>query len=153
MNDRNTPGANEIERVETLPSHQRDFRSKASGNDDPPFHGREFSPRQAFRLVPFWISFTPASPCVPFSLTPIASFLFPRHRRCCSYASVPFPGRFEMSAVSDASDEDRGWRSLNRISRRLARSLPSFFAPRTSARLSDPQFCENATSTAIACPQ
>lgn len=33
------------------------------------------------------------------------------------------------------------------------RSLPSFFAPRTSTRLSDPQFCENATSTAIACPQ
>lgn len=32
-------------------------------------------------------------------------------------------------------------------------SSVSFFAPRTSARLSDPQFCENATSTAIACPQ
>lgn len=37
-----------------------------------------------------------------------ASFLFPqRRRRCCSYASVPFPGRFEMSAASDVPDEDR----------------------------------------------
>lgn len=113
----------------------------------------EFSPRQAFRLVSFWIPFTPTPPCVSFSLSLIASFLFSRHRRYCSYASIPFPGRFETSAASDALDEDRGWGSLNRISRRPVRSLPSFFAPHTSARLSDPQFCENATSTAIACPQ
>lgn len=109
----------------------------------------EFSPRQAFRLVPFWIPFTPTPPCVSFSLSLIASFLFSRHRRCCSYASIPFPGRFETSAASDALDEDRGWGSLNRISRRPVRSLPSFFAPHTSARLSDPQFCEKATSTQL----
>lgn len=43
--------------------------------------------------------------------------------------------------------------SLNRISPSFpAGALPSFFAPRTSARLNDPLFCENATSTAIACP-
>jgi len=110
--------------------------------------------RQAFRLVPFWIPFILAPPCVPFFLSRIASFLF--SRRCCSYAfSFYFLAvRFEMSAASDALDEDRGWESLNRISRHRA-PLSSIFLrfSRTSARLNDPQFCENATSTAIACPQ
>lgn len=67
---------------------------------------REFSPGQTYWLVSFRSLFR--SYAFHFSLSVIASFLFPQHYRCYSYTFVPFPNRFETSAASDAPDEDRG---------------------------------------------
>lgn len=108
--------ASEIGGWKPFRARRRDFRPKASGNDDPPFHG-EFSPRQArFGRLHFGaLSLARASSSLrPSQRRVVPLFCFQRRRRhrrrcrcCCSYASVPFPGRFETSAASDVLDEDR----------------------------------------------